>query len=29
VREEECRALIQEFFRARRGRKESAGPAAP
>ena len=29
VREEECRALIQEFFRARRGRKEPAGPAAP
>jgi tRNA(adenine34) deaminase len=28
VREEECRALIQEFFRARR-RKEPAGPAAP
>ena len=26
VREEECRALIQEFFRARRGRKEPAGP---
>ena len=29
VREEECRALIQEFFRSRRGRKEPAGPAAP
>ena len=29
VREEECRALIQEFFRARRGRREPAGPAAP
>jgi len=29
VREKECRALIQEFFRARRTRKEPAGPAAP
>jgi len=26
VREEECRALMQEFFRGRRGRKETAGP---
>jgi tRNA(adenine34) deaminase len=26
VCEEECRALMQEFFRARRGRKETAGP---